>query len=82
MSFKQLRASLLQLPAIKDTFLHVHTEKAGDSKTKLNSVFFPASPTVFSILTAHKIATITVSVQRGQNDWQLPSADEKEANKG
>lgn len=54
-SFKQLWASLLLLPAIKDSFLHVHTEKAGDSNTILNSVFFPASTTAFSILTAHKI---------------------------
>lgn len=27
MSFKQLRASLLLLPAIKDSFLHVHMKK-------------------------------------------------------
>lgn len=53
MSFKQLRASLL--PATADSFLQVHMGEAGDSKTILNLVCFPATSVGFGILTAHKI---------------------------
>lgn len=55
MSFKQLRASPLLLPATADSFLQVHVGEAGDSKTMLNLVFFPATSMGFGILTAHKI---------------------------
>lgn len=55
MSFKQLRASLLLLPAIADSFLQVHMGEAGDSKTILNLVFFFAASMGLGILTAHKI---------------------------
>lgn len=55
MSFKQLRASLLLLPATTDSFLQVHMGEAGDSKTMLNLVFSSATSMGFSILTAPKI---------------------------
>lgn len=57
MSFRQLRASLLLLPAIKDSFLHVRMGKAGDSKAVLN-----ASSVVSASSQLTKFATITVSV--------------------
>lgn len=57
MSFRQLRASLLLLPAIEDSFLHVLMGKAGDSKAVLN-----ASSVVSASSQLTKFATITVSV--------------------
>lgn len=57
MSFRQLRASLLLLPAIEDSFLHVRMGNAGGSKAALN-----AGSVVSACSQLTKFATTTVSV--------------------
>lgn len=68
--------------AASSSFLHVPVEKAGGSKTILNPPFLPASPGAFGISQLPKCATFPGSVWEGGNDWQLPSAGGKGADKG
>lgn len=80
-SFKQLWASLPLLPATKGSFLHLQMEKAGDSKTTLNSVSFPAGSAACSTLTAHKLCHHQRLFREGRMTGSCPQLLEKKRTK-